>query len=319
MVEFGYSLMSELTGPKELVDEAVLAESAGFDFATISDHYYPWLEEQGHSPYAWGVLGAISHATERMRLVSLVTCPTRRYHPAVVAQKAATVALLSDGRFTLGVGAGENLNEHIVGDWPAPAQRHEMLVEAIEIIRALLRGETIRFSGVHFEVPDARLYDPPADGVPIAVAISGRSTADIAGEFGDAMVAVQPEPRLNRLFDEAGGQGKPRYGQLAICYGPDESQCQKIAHEKMRFAPLGWPVMSELPDPDGFGAATQFVRPDDLAMTLPCGPDLDRHVAAIRKYVDAGYTHVCMTQAGGRGKSEFFDWAQNELLPALRS
>lgn len=319
MVEFGYSLMSELTGPKELVDEAVLAESAGFDFATISDHYYPWLEEQGHSPYAWGVLGAISQATERMRLVSLVTCPTRRYHPAVVAQKAATVALLSDGRFTLGVGPGENLNEHIVGDWPPPAQRHEMLVEAIEIIRALLRGDTVRFSGIHFEVPQARLYDPPADGVPIAVAISGRSTADIAGEFGDAMVAVQPEARLSRLFEEAGGGGKPRYGQLAICYGPDEAQCKKIVHEKMRFAPLGWPVMSELPDPDSFAAATQFVRPDDLASTLPCGPDLDRHVAAIRKYVDAGFTHVCMIQAGGRGKSEFFDWAQNQLLPALRS
>lgn len=319
MVEFGYSLMSEQTGPKQLVAEAVLAESAGFDFATISDHYYPWLEEQGHSPYAWGVLGAISHATGRIRLVSLVTCPTRRYHPAVVAQKAATVALLSDGRFTLGVGPGENLNEHIVGDWPPPAQRHEMLVEAIEIIRALLRGETVRFSGVHFEVPEARLYDPPQDGVPIAVAISGRSTADIAGEFGDAMVAVQPDPRLSRLFDQAGGQGKPRYGQLAICYGPDEARCQKTVHELARFQPLGWPVMSELPNPEAFAAASQFVRPEDLAATVPCGPDTDRHVAAIRRYLDAGFTHVCVVHVGAPGRDQFFDWAQHELLPALRS
>lgn len=319
MVEYGYSLMSEQSTPKELVAQAVLAEAAGFTFATLSDHYYPWLEEQGHSPYAWSVLGAISQMTERMRLVSLVTCPTMRYHPAVVAQKAATMALLSDGRFTLGVGAGENLNEHIVGAWPRVAQRHEMLVEALEIIHPLLNGDVLQFSGDHFEVPEARLYDVPPDRVPIAVAISGPASAEIAGRYGDAMVAAQPDGRLAELFDGAGGTGKPRYGQVAVCYGQDETQCLKRAHELWRYNGLGWPVMSELPNPASFAAASQFARPEDVAKTVPCGPDLNRHVAAIRAYADAGFTHVTIIQIGGQAQDEFLQWAQRELLPALRN
>jgi G6PDH family F420-dependent oxidoreductase len=318
MVEFGYSLLAEQEGPQQLVSDAKLAEDAGFDFVTLSDHYYPWIDEQGHSPYAWGVLGAISQATSRVQLASLVTCPIRRYHPAVVAQKAATISLLSGGRFTLGIGAGENLNEHVVGDWPPAPQRHEMLVEALEIIRPLLHGETVRFSGVHFEVPQARLYDPPADGLPIAVAVSGRATADIAGEYGDAMVATQPMPQLPQYFDEAGGQGKPRYGQLSICYGPDEKQCEKLAYEQFRWSGFGWRVKSELPDPAAFATASERVRPEDVASSITCGPDTDKHVAAIRAYIDAGFTHVCVAQIGREMQEPFLDWARRELLPALR-
>jgi G6PDH family F420-dependent oxidoreductase len=301
-----------------LVRDAALAEEAGFDFATISDHYSPWLEEQGHSPYAWAVLGAIAQVTEEIDLVSLVTCPTRRYHPTVVAQKAATMGLLSEGRFTLGIGAGENLNEHVVGAWPRTQDRHDALGEALEIIRGLLDGEALTYSGNHFEVADARIYDLPPEPVPVAVAMSGPTSAQLAGDYGDAMVAVAPKPEYIRLFDAAGGSGKPRYGQLNVCYGPDEGACRRIAHEQTRFATLGWKVMAELPNTEAFAAATKYVRPEDVAQTVPCGPDLGQHVSAVREYVDAGFTHVAIVQVGGENQRQFLSWAQRELLPALR-
>jgi G6PDH family F420-dependent oxidoreductase len=319
MAEFGYSLLCEQSGPQQLVSDAALAEEAGFDFATISDHYSPWLEEQGHSPYAWSVLGAIAQVTERMDLVSLVTCPTGRYHPAIVAQKAATMGLLSEGRFTLGIGAGENLNEHVVGAWPRTQERHDALGEALEIIRSLLDGEALTYSGNHFEVSDARIYDLPPEQVPVAVAMSGPVSAQLAGDYGDAMVAVQPRSEYIRMFDAAGGTGKPRYGQVSVCYGPDEAACRRIAHEQSRFNILGWQVMSELPNTEAFAAATKYVRPDDVAQMVPCGPDLEQHVSAIRDYVDAGFTHVAVVQVGGENQREFLSWAERDLLPALRA
>lgn len=318
MTEFGYTLLCEQTGPKQLVEDGIRAEQAGFDFAVISDHYYPWLESQGHSPYAWSVLGALAHATDSMGLMSFVTCPTRRYHPAVVAQKAATVGLLSDQRFTLGVGAGENLNEHIVGPWPMVSERHDMLQEALEIITGLLDGTTISFSGRYFDVPEARLFDRPPDGVPLAVAVSGSASCQLAGEYGDAMIAVQPDSKLPELFDRAGGAGKPRYGQAAICYGPDEEQCRKLVHEQWRWFGLGWKVMSELPTPTAFEQATGYVREEDVAAAVPCGPDLDRHVEAVRPFIDAGFSHVAIVQVGAQSQDGFLQWAQRELLPALR-
>ena len=318
MVAVGYTLMSEQTEPRELVGYAVRAEEAGFDLAVCSDHYNPWLPEQGHSPYAWSVLGAAAYATSRVELMSFVTCPLRRYHPAVVAQKAATVGALSGGRFTLGLGAGENLNEHVVGQWPHVAQRHEMFAEALQIIRPLLEGYTVTFSGQYFDVPEAYLWDRPADPVPMAIAISGASSAQLAGSYGDAAVAVEPDPTVLAHFDEAGGEGKPRYGQVAICYGPDEAECRKIVHEQWRWAGLGWPVMAELPGPKNFDAATQYVREQDVAQNVPCGPDTDRHVEAFKKYVDAGFTHVALVQVGGEGQQAFLDWAQRDLLPRLR-
>ncbi|HEX5598912.1 MAG TPA: TIGR03557 family F420-dependent LLM class oxidoreductase [Micromonosporaceae bacterium] len=318
MVAVGYTLMCEQAGPKQLVDDAIRAEEVGFDLAVISDHYYPWLRSQGHSPYAWSVLGAVAHATSRMELMSFVTCPTRRYHPAVVAQKAATLGLLSDNRFTLGLGAGENLSEHIVGDWPQVSARHEMFAEALQIIRSLLDGETLTYSGNHYEVPEAYLWDRPDQPVPVAVAASGRSSCEIAAEFGDAVVASTPDPKVPRLFDEAGGTGRPRYGQVAICYGPDEAECRKIAHDQFRWSGLGWKVNSELPSPEAFAKATQFVREEDVARTIPCGPDVERHVAAFKQFVDAGFTHVALLQVGGEQQASFLDWARDELLPRLR-
>lgn len=318
MVAVGYTLMCEQSAPKQLVDNAGRADEAGFDLAVISDHYYPWLESQGHSPYAWSVLGAVAQATSRIELMSFVTCPIRRYHPAVVAQKAATMALLSDGRFTLGLGAGENLNEHVVGDWPHVEQRHEMFEEAVQIIRPLLDGETLTYSGNHFEVPDAYLWDRPETPVPVVLAASGPSSASIAAEYGDGVIATEPDPRILRLFDDAGGTGKPRYGQMAICYGPDEAECRKIVHDQFRWFGLGWKVNANLPAPESFDGATQFVREEDVAASIPCGPDTDAHVAAFKKFVDAGFTHVALVQVGGDRQNMFFDWARAELLPRLR-
>jgi G6PDH family F420-dependent oxidoreductase len=319
MAEFGYTLMGEQAGPRQLVRDATRAEAAGFDFAVASDHYYPWLEEQGHSPYAWSVLGAVAQVTERMRLMSFVTCPTRRYHPAVVAQKAATIGLLSDGRFTLGLGAGENLNEHVVGGWPHVRVRHRMLAEALQIIQRLLTGQTVHFDGEYFEVPEARLWDRPAEGVPIAVAVSGPDSCRLAANYADAMIATEPKAGLIREFENSGGVRRPRYGQVALCYGPDEQECRRRAHEQQRQFGLGWPVNAELPDPAAFAAASAMVSEDQVAAQIPCGPDPQRHVDAVRAYLDAGFTHVAVIQVGGEHQDEFLDFAEKELLPALHS
>lgn len=318
MSRYGYSLLCEQAPPEQLVTDAERAEAAGFDFAVVSDHYYPWLEEQGHSPYAWSVLGAVAQATERIGLMSFVTCPTRRYHPAVVAQKAATMGLLSGGRFALGVGAGENLNEHVVGPWPPVSQRHEMFAEALEIIRALLDGTSLTFSGDYFDVGKARLYDLPPEPLPVAVAVSGPDSCALAADYGDAMVAAQPDPELVQMFDESGGAGRPRYGQVPVCYGPDEQECRQVAREQFRWGTLGWRVMADLPDPTAFDHATKFVREDDVAQTVSCGPDLDRHVAAVRTFREAGFTDLALVQVGGDRQEEFQRWAAEELLPALR-
>ena len=223
MTLIGYTMMGEQAGPKQLVRDVVLAEQAGFDFAVISDHYFPWLDSQGHAPYAWSVLGAAAQATDRIPLMTYVTCPIRRYHPAVVAQKAATMQLLSDGRFTLGLGAGENLNEHIVGGrWPLASVRHQMLAEAVQIIRALWAGGTVTYRGRHFEVESARVWDLPETAPPIGIAVSGPGSCRLAGRHADAMIATEPRAELGQLFDGAGGSGKPRIGQIALSYDPDE-------------------------------------------------------------------------------------------------
>ncbi len=317
MVSLGYTLMCEQSGPTQLVDYAVRAEQVGFDFAVCSDHYYPWLPEQGHAPNAWAVLGAVAYATHTMDLMSFVTCPIRRYHPAVVAQQAATVGVMSQGRFTLGMGAGENLNEHVVGAWPQVGQRHAMLAEALEIIDPLLAGKTVHHSGEYFEVPEARLWDVPEDGVPIGVAVSGPESCELAAEYADAMIATEPKAELVSAFEAAGGTGRPRYGQVAIAYGADEAEARRRAHEQFRFFGLGWPVNSELPYPRSFVQATNGLSEDEVAQQIPCGPDVNRHVEAVRKFVDAGFTHVAIVQVGDAAQSSFLDFAENELLPAL--
>jgi G6PDH family F420-dependent oxidoreductase len=320
MARFGYTLMTEQAGPRQLVRDAIAAEEAGFDFAVISDHYFPWLDEQGHAPYAWSVLGAVAQATERLDLMTYVTCPTFRYHPVVVAQKAATVQLLSEGRFTLGLGSGENLNEHVIGaGWPPVNERHDRFVEALEIIRALLSGGYVNFTGRYYRADSAKLWDLPDGGVPIGVAVSGSQSCDLAGAYADAMIATAPDDELGRLFDAAGGSGKPRIGQVPICWDLDEDTAVRRAHEQFRWSGLGWKVNAELPGTAGFAAATQFVRPADVAEQITCGPDVDAHVKAVQPYLKAGFTDVAIVQIGGDRQEAFLQWATDQLLPALRS
>jgi G6PDH family F420-dependent oxidoreductase len=320
MTLIGYTMMCEQAGPRELVRDVALAEQAGFDFAVISDHYFPWLDSQGHSPYAWSVLGAAAQATERIPLMTYVTCPIRRYHPAVVAQKAATMQLLSDGRFTLGLGAGENLNEHIVGGgWPMAGVRHEMLEEAVEIIRALWAGGTVTYRGKHFDVESARVWDLPESPPPIGIAVSGAKSCRVAGRHADVMIAVEPRAELARMFDDAGGAGKPRVGQIALSYDPDQHVAIKRAMDQFRWFTGNWRVNAELPVPASFAAASKTVREEDVSAQMPCGPDVQRHVAAIREFEAAGFTHIALVQVGGETQEQFITWAATELLPALRA
>jgi G6PDH family F420-dependent oxidoreductase len=319
MVAIGYTIMGEQAGPKQLVADAIRAEEVGFDFVAASDHFSPWLESQGHSPYTWSVLGAVAHATERIELMTYVTCPTMRYHPAVVAQKAATVQLLSDGRFTLGLGSGENLNEHVIGaGWQAADVRQDMLEEAVEIIRALFDGETVTRRGTYIDVEAAKLWDLPPTPPRIGLAVSGARGCELAGELADAMIAVEPDAELGERFDAAGGAGKPRIGQVGLSYDPDEATARARAHDQFRWFTGGWDVMAELPGPKHFASATDSVREEDVAAQVPCGPDVDRHVEAVKKFVDAGFTHVAVVQIGGDHQGPFFDWAEAELPPALR-
>lgn len=319
MAQIGYTLMCEQSDPVSLVADAVAAEDAGFDFEVISDHYSPWLDSQGHSPNAWPVLGAVASRTSRVELMTYVTCPIMRYHPSIVAQQAATVGLLSGGRFTLGLGAGENLNEHVIGrGWPPANVRHEMFIEALDIIRGLFDGGYVDFPGDHFRVDSAKLWDLPDEPPPIAVAVSGRQSCDLAGRKADAMIAVEPEAELGRMFDAAGGTGKPRIGQVPICYDADRDAAVQRAHDQFRWFGGGWKVNAELPGTAAFAAASQFVTPDDVAAAIPCGPDLDAHVAAVRAFFDAGFTHVAVVQIGGDHQASFLRWAEKELLPALR-
>jgi G6PDH family F420-dependent oxidoreductase len=318
-MRLGYTMLCEQTAPKQLVSDLVRAEETGFDFSVISDHYFPWLEDQGHSPYAWSVLGAAAQASSRIGLMTFVTCPTMRYHPAVVAQKAATMGLLSDGRFTLGLGAGENLNEHIVGHgWPSADVRHAMLAEAAEVIGKLFDGGYVNYSGTHITVDAAKVYDLPAQRVPIAIAASGKRSAGLAAEHGDALIAVEPDADTVSAFEAAGGSGKPRYGQIPVSYGPDTEEAREYAARLWGWAAPGWKVMSELPGPASFEAYAELVRPAEITGQVPCGPDLGPYLKAAHAYADAGFTHVAFVQIGAERQSPFLEFAEAELLPALR-
>ncbi|OBI08136.1 LLM class F420-dependent oxidoreductase [Mycobacterium scrofulaceum] len=325
MTKFGYTLMTEQSGPKDLVRQAVSAEECGFDFEVCSDHFSPWLTSQGHAPNAWTVLGAVAHATERVDLYTYVTCPTIRYHPAIVAQQAATVQILSDGRFTLGLGSGENLNEHVVGKgWPTVERRQDMLREAIKIIRELFGGQLVNFSGEYFQVDSARLWDVPEVPVAIAVALSGDKGVERFARLADHFIAVEPDGELVDAWHAArqaanlAGGGRV-VGQIPVCWDPDRDTAIERAHDQFRWFAGGWKVNADLPTPAGFAGATQFVRPEDVADSIPCGPDLDAIVEAVRPYWEAGFTDVALVQVGGESQDLFLKEAAEPLLAALRS
>ncbi|WP_440711481.1 LLM class F420-dependent oxidoreductase [Herbiconiux sp. YIM B11900] len=320
MTRFGYTLMTEQSGPRELVRYAVAAEQAGFDFEVSSDHYSPWLTEQGHAPYAWTVLGAVAQATSRVELATYVTCPSIRYHPAVVAQKAATMQLLSEGRFILGLGSGENLNEHVVGEgWPAVDARQDMFEEALQIIRELHTGELVTYDGAYFRVDSARIWDLPDEGVPLGLAVSGPKSIERFAPYGDHLIAVEPDADLVKGWTEAAGEPARSIGQIPICWGRDKQAAIAQAHEQFRWFGGGWAVNADLPTPAGFAAASQFVREDDVAGSIACGPDLDELAESVRPYLDAGFTDVAIVQVGDAGQDEFLAEVAEPLLEKLRA
>ncbi len=317
MVEVGYALSSEEHRPNDLIRHARLAEEAGFTFALISDHYHPWVDAQGHSPFVWSVIGGIAQVTERLRLGTGVTCPTIRIHPAIIAQAAATAAAMMPGRFFLGVGTGENLNEHILGDrWPAHDVRAEMLDEAVAVIRLLWQGGTQSHRGSYYTVENARLYTQPEEPTPIVVAAGGPKAATLAGRIGDGLCATTAERSLVEGFERAGGTGKPRYGQMTVCWAEDEASARRTAHELWAFAALPGELSQELPTPAHFEQAVQIVTEEQVAESIVCGSDPERHIAKLREYVDAGFDHVYVHQVGP-DQEGFLRFYEREVLPRI--
>lgn len=323
MVRFGYTLMTEQSGPKQLVGYAVDAERLGFEFAVSSDHYSPWLTEQGHASYAWTLLGAVAQATSTIDLMTYVTAPTIRYHPAVVAQKAATLAILSDDRFTLGLGSGENLNEHVVGEgWPSVAVRQDMLEEAVHLIRELHTGELVTWEGDYFRVDSARIWDLPDKPVEIGLAVSGTKSIERFAPIADHFITTEPDPELISQWTAVrGADAAPSrtIGQIPICWAPSTEQGVTLAHEQFRWFAGGWAVNSDLPTPAGFAGASQFVRPEDVAEQIACGPDLDELAESVVPYIKAGFTDIALVQVGDELQQRFLDEAAEGLLESLRS
>jgi G6PDH family F420-dependent oxidoreductase len=314
-MELGYALSSEEHRPLDLVEHARRAEEAGFTFALVSDHYHPWIDCQGQSPFVWSVPGGIALATERLVVGTGVTCPTIRIHPAVIAQAAATAASMLPGRFFLGVGTGENLNEHVLGDrWPPADVRLEMLDEAIAVMRVLWEGALTDHRGRYFTVENARIYTLPEEPIPVMVAAAAEGAAKLAGAVGDGIVGTSPEAELLETFAAAGGDGKPRYGQLTVCFAESEREARHTAFELWPNAGLKGPLAQELALPSHFEAAAAMVTEDEIAELVVCGPDPDRHAEAIDAYAEAGYDHVYVHQVGP-DQDGFLRFYEAEILP----
>jgi coenzyme F420-dependent glucose-6-phosphate dehydrogenase len=314
MPELGYAISSEEHPPNALVENARRAEEVGFTHALISDHYHPWVDKQGESPFVWAVIGGIAQVTKKIRLGTGVTCPTIRTHPAVIAQAAATAAAMLPDRFFLGVGTGENLNEHILGDrWPPGDVRLEMLSEAIDVMRLLWQGGYQSHHGRYYTVEDARIYTLPDDPPPIVVAASKPRAARLAAAQ-DGLIGVSPERELLEAFESAGGKGKPRFGQVTVCWARSEAEAKQTAREWWPNAAIKGDLSQELPLPEHFEQAAEMVSEDDVAKMVVCGPDADSHVGKIREYEEAGYDHVYVHQVGP-DQEGFFRFYEQEVLP----
>ena len=316
--ELGYALSSEEHDPQHLVRWAQRAEAAGFTFALISDHYHPWVDRQGQSPFVWCVIGAIAQATSHLRLGTGVTCPILRVHPTIVAQAAATAAVMLPERFFLGVGSGENLNEHVIGEgWPEPEERQDMLAEAISILRLLWQGGERSHRGTYFTVDQARLYTLPPEPPPLFVAAANESAATLAGADGDGMIGTAPEGELIRAFVSAGGKHKPRYGQVAVCYAGSDADARRIAHQWWPTSGLAGNLGWEVKTPGLFEQAVKCVREEDVAEAIICGPDVRRHAEGIQRFLDAGYDHFYVHQVGP-DQASFFRFYEERVLPEFR-
>jgi coenzyme F420-dependent glucose-6-phosphate dehydrogenase len=317
--QFGLTLSSEEHDPKRLLDIAELAESSGFDFVSISDHFHPWLDDQGHSPFVWTMLGALAERTADLGVVVGVTCPIMRIHPAILAQATATTSLLFGERFTWGVGTGEALNEHILGDkWPTAPERLAMLEEAIELIRLLWSGEQTSFHGEHFVVENARIYDPPAVDIPIVMSAFGDKAADLAGRVADGLWTVGGPSDAIETWRDAGGSG-PVYTQFDICWDDDTSAALATTEHYWRTAGVPGQLSQDLPTPAHFDMATSLVRRDDLAESVSVGADADDLVSKCQEALDAGIDHIYFHQIGPDQEAFCQAWSDDlgERLRAL--
>jgi coenzyme F420-dependent glucose-6-phosphate dehydrogenase len=316
-IQIGYKLASEEFSARELIAQAAAAEKHGFQFALISDHYHPWTGRQGQSPFVWGVLGGIAQVTNKLTVGTGVSCPTFRVHPAILAQAAATAATMMPGRFFLGVGTGENLNEHILGQgWPAIEVRQEKLIEAVEIIRMLWKGGQRTHRGKHYTVENARVYSLPEQPPLIMIAAAGRKSAQIAAQLGDGLIATEPDAELVQTFRHQAGARKPCYGELHVCFDTDEHKAEELAHEIWPVAGLPGQLFSELPLPSMFEKTATLVTVDKIRSLLPCGPDPDKHLHAIRKYITAGFDHIFVHQIGPNQES-FMEFYEQRIFPEI--
>lgn len=314
MVHIGYALSSEEHTPLDLVRNAQRAEAAGFTFSLISDHYHPWVDAQGHSPFVWSVIGSIATSTSNLSLGTGVTCPTVRTHPAIIAQAAATSAAMMPGRFFLGVGSGEALNEHITGDrWPETEIRLEMLEEAIEVMRLLWQGGNQSHHGKYYTVENARLYTLPDEPVQVMIGASGPKAAELAGRLGDGLISTSPDKEIVQTFQGAGGKG-PIYGQMTVCWAKSNEEAVRTAHEIWPNSAIPGELGQELPTPAHFEQAAQMVKPEDIAKQVTHGPDAQPYLDEIDEYIAAGFDHVYLHQIGP-DQEGFIRFCEAEILP----
>ncbi len=312
-MRIGIFLSCEEHGPRELVEQARLAQAAGFDRLWISDHYHPWIDAQGESPFVWSVIGALATAVPGMHVTTAVTCPTVRIHPAIVAQAAATSSVLLEGRFSLGVGSGEALNEHVLGDaWPEASVRLEMLEEAVEVMRGLWAGRQHSHYGVHYAVENARLYTLPERAPAVLVSGFGPKAVDLAARIGDGYVSTMPDRSLLDRFRAEGGRGPAQAG-TKVCWGPDERECVRTAHRLWPNEALGGELAQVLPQPAHFEQASELVTEAMIAESVPCGPDVDKIVAAFQAFADAGFDELYVQQIGIRHEECFVVFAREGL------
>ncbi len=315
MTQIAYALSSEEHDARTLVNVARRAEAAGFRSLWISDHYHPWIDRQGQSPFVWSVIGAIAATTE-LTVTTAVTCPLIRIHPAVIAQATATSANLLPGRFRFGVGTGEALNEHVLGDrWPAADVRLDMLTEAIEVIRSLWTGATITHRGEHYTVEQARIYTTPDDTISVIVSAFGPKALEVAARIGDGWMTTHPDAEMAERYQESGGTG-PALGALKVCWGPDEADARKLAYELWPTSGIPGQLSQDLPTPAHFEQAASIVTEEAATEGVPYGPDPERYVAAVRSYAEAGFDEVAITQIGP-DQDGFLEFYERELRGRL--
>jgi G6PDH family F420-dependent oxidoreductase len=314
MTTLGYFLCCEEFHPKELIRHAVRAESAGFERLWISDHFHPWSDDQGHSPFVWSVIGALSQVCS-LPITTAVTCPIMRIHPAVIAQAAATCAAQLDGRFVLGLGTGEALNEHIIGQhWPALPVRREMLEEAVLVIRKLFTGKQISHYGRHFTVEQARIYTLGPQPIPIYISGFGPRAARLAGRIGDGFQCTMPISELVSEFRAAGGSGKPTQAGFKVCHSPTKEDGLRTAHNLWSSEQLPGQLSQILPTPAHFEQASSLVSESLMEQAVPCGPDAKPYIDRIREFSDAGFDELYVQQIGS-DQDRFFDFWESEIAP----